>query len=200
MEFGSKYAYGGKTPQTESAIPVTTNIVSVNLSRLQNQTLLATGEAVFCKNCTAVFNKFSNLEEKPDGQIWVCEFCDFANEVNLLPEEITSEAEVEYILEISSEKTKRRRIFCIDTSGSMCITTEMKGKCPEILLKHQPKEDWGDLVGIVKVNSFFASFIVSFITYYSQTPLMSGLCPVCKEFKVQSVLSSIIWRMMTHAL
>lgn len=68
-----------------------------------------------------------------DDQIWICEFCDHKNIVNLEKEEIPTEDIVNYILEVDEEKQKKSNsdvsvIFCLDVSGSMCVTTPVKGK------------------------------------------------------------------------
>ena len=39
----------------------------------------------------------------------------------------------------------------LDTSGSMCTTTEMSGKMPDRIKENEPKEDWGELGGFEQV-------------------------------------------------
>jgi len=64
---------------------------------------IATGEAIFCKNCQACFNINSKVEEvkSQDGeqQIWKCEFCNTANEVQIEEEEKPQNKAVNYIIE-----------------------------------------------------------------------------------------------------
>eukprot|EP00343_Euplotes_focardii_P007439 CAMPEP_0205819948 /NCGR_PEP_ID=MMETSP0206-20130828/2483_1 /ASSEMBLY_ACC=CAM_ASM_000279 /TAXON_ID=36767 /ORGANISM="Euplotes focardii, Strain TN1" /LENGTH=578 /DNA_ID=CAMNT_0053114125 /DNA_START=243 /DNA_END=1978 /DNA_ORIENTATION=- len=55
------------------------------------------------------------------------------NVVNLEKEEIPTDDAVNYILEIDEEKQKKSKsdvsvIFCLDVSGSMCVTTPVDGK------------------------------------------------------------------------
>ena len=97
---------------------------------------LATGDPVFCLNCEAAFNMYSKIEEKKlegfdSKQIWVCEFCNAINEVNLDEEEIPKTREVNYILEAAAQIQDKKKIggflestviFVIDISGSMCVS------------------------------------------------------------------------------
>jgi hypothetical protein len=68
-----------------------------------------------------------------DEQLWVCEFCYHRNVVNLEKEEVPTEEAVNYILEVPDQEQKKSSsdvsvVFCLDTSGSMCVTTPVKGK------------------------------------------------------------------------
>jgi len=96
-----------------------------------------TGDAEFCSNCKAVYNKTSVIVEEEGKQIWTCEFCDTKNEVNIDEEEIPQSNEVTYLLEAAaqieqaqeeekkeSDETVKKSdkisvVFCIDISGSM---------------------------------------------------------------------------------
>ena len=67
--------------------------------------------------------------------MWVCEFCGHHNVVDLMEDEIPSSDVVTYMLQpapctTSSGKSGRDEslvIFCIDISGSMCVTSEVNG-------------------------------------------------------------------------
>ena len=63
-----------------------------------------TGDAVFCSKCNAVFNKSSALIEEGanNQQIWICEFCNQRNEVDIGPEEIPQSTEATYLLEAAA--------------------------------------------------------------------------------------------------
>lgn len=68
-----------------------------------------------------------------DDQSWTCEFCYHKNIVNLEKEEIPTEDAVNYVLEMDESKQNKSKsdvsvIFCLDTSGSMCVTTPVTGK------------------------------------------------------------------------
>ena len=66
-------------------------------------------------------------------QSWGCEFCSHSNVVDLDDEEIPKENDTTFMLQpapctAASGKTgvdDSLVIFCVDTSGSMCVTTEV---------------------------------------------------------------------------
>ncbi|KAJ6243107.1 hypothetical protein M0813_02967 [Anaeramoeba flamelloides] len=74
-------------------------------------------------------------EDIPQGAgVWCCEFC---NHVNILKEwnkmVKPNEEQTDFLLEEASEKNKEKKdgrtiVFCLDTSGSMSITTKIEGK------------------------------------------------------------------------
>ena len=69
------------------------------------------------------------------GQLWTCEFCHLENEVMIEEEEIPQSNEVTYLLEAAAQVEDRRMggqdisvVFCLDVSGSMCVTQPIAGK------------------------------------------------------------------------
>jgi len=146
------------------------NVVSVDMASLKEESELATGDAVFCSKCSAAFSSHSaiksksevmqtkameedaKMEELPGGveepQVWVCEFCANSNEVNLEEEEKPKSNKINYILESVAQVQEKHEeddisiIFCIDISGSMCVTTPVKGK---LKFKGDKKDDWAEL-------------------------------------------------------
>ena len=68
-------------------------------------------------------------------QEWVCEFCGSKNEVDIVAEEIPTERDTTYMIapapvvgggaEGGASMEESLVIFCIDISGSMCVTTEV---------------------------------------------------------------------------
>ena len=112
------------------------NIAEIAMEELNKQNVLATGDPVLCLECNAIFNSYSKVEETANGQIWVCEFCESVNQVHLEPEEIPTESKLVYVLETSEQVAMERQgkndsqaiIFCIDISGSMCVTQPVSGK------------------------------------------------------------------------
>ena len=68
-----------------------------------------------------------------DDQIWSCEFWYNRYVINVEKEEIPANDTVNYVLEVD-ETTKKKSesdqsvIFCLDISGSMCVTTPVEGK------------------------------------------------------------------------
>ena len=165
MNFASDFVYCEKSEKSQEKKKekekekekekkkVLTNLVTIQLSRLENQSSLAAGEAVFCQSfyfilfiifiyyfyffvlffpsffsflffsedfflsflseCRAVLNCFSKIVESEDGekQTWKCEFCDQVNDIRVMEEEIPKKDEVDYILEVSSNVVKKRKVF-----------------------------------------------------------------------------------------
>lgn len=77
-----------------------------------------------------------DVEEEPydeDDKIWTCEYCYHRNVISIEKEEIPTAESLNYVLEID-ESTKKKSesdlsvIFCLDISGSMCVTTPVDGK------------------------------------------------------------------------
>lgn len=120
---------------------IDTNVLSIKFAFLSEKVGYATGDPTFCKNCTSVLNKNSRLkpssdEKDDDVTIWECEFCNFTNKIQIEPEEIPKSECVDYFvmsksqvkssgLNYSDDKTI---LFVFDVSGSMCVTTPIKGK------------------------------------------------------------------------
>ena len=116
-------------------IQLDSNIAEISMDELSKQNALATGDPVFCQQCNAIFNSYSKLIQSGNDQIWICEFCECSNKVNLEVEELPTESKLVYILETSEHAAIERQgrddsrciIFCIDISGSMCVTEPVTG-------------------------------------------------------------------------
>ena len=113
-----------------------TNVLTVQFDKLKEPSHMHTGDAIVCTQCQAVLSHLSHLVEKPDdaSKLWTCEFCSHTNTVDLVADEIPTEDDVTYLLEpasIAAEGTATGSgddnlvVFCIDVSGSMCVTTEV---------------------------------------------------------------------------
>ena len=70
-----------------------------------------------------------------DGQTWLCEFCGHRNMVNLEEPEIPKKDTINYILENAAATENKVNsneeisiVFCVDISGSMCVTKAVDGK------------------------------------------------------------------------
>eukprot|EP00029_Vermamoeba_vermiformis_P006511 TRINITY_DN2572_c1_g1_i2.p1 TRINITY_DN2572_c1_g1~~TRINITY_DN2572_c1_g1_i2.p1 ORF type:complete len:687 (-),score=231.37 TRINITY_DN2572_c1_g1_i2:56-2116(-) len=114
--------------QTKARVKkVNTNVISVDLGSLEKDSQLMTGDPVFCNECKAAFSSFSKIV---DG-VWNCEFCNAKNQITLEEEEIPKVDTTDYILEpakeIDADDREESIIFCMDISGSMCVTTEISG-------------------------------------------------------------------------
>ncbi|CAG5119939.1 unnamed protein product [Candidula unifasciata] len=111
-----------------------TNIVSVNFNTLLLPSNMHAGDPVHCKRCHAVLSLISYVD--PDSKVWRCEFCDKSTKVDIDPEEITHGGDVTFLIQpamTTSRSTfsgvdRSLVVFCMDTSGSMCVTTEISGK------------------------------------------------------------------------
>jgi hypothetical protein len=65
--------------------------------------------------------------------VWTCEYCETRNVVDIEEEEVPKEADVTFMLEPALSTTasgptgldESLVIFCVDVSGSMCVTTEV---------------------------------------------------------------------------
>ena len=114
---------------------VDTNIIEVSLSCLKQGSNLATGDPIFCQDCKSLLSSFSHLIRTDQKMIWECEFCGFKNVLTIEDEELPTSPELTYILESaaqvsnSTNKTSESStiIFCIDISGSMCVSKPVTG-------------------------------------------------------------------------
>ncbi|KAK6171244.1 hypothetical protein SNE40_019473 [Patella caerulea] len=114
-----------------------TNVVSVTLNTLKDPSNMHAGDAVKCggTGCKAIMSYLSKLTAGMSGKVWVCEFCGCNNEVDVEDGEIPAVEDVTFLLEagLSTEaagpsgQDESIVVFCIDVSGSMCVTTEVPG-------------------------------------------------------------------------
>ncbi|CAI2359318.1 unnamed protein product [Moneuplotes crassus] len=138
---------------------VDTNVMKVNMSALEPEDF-TTGDPVFCTNCSAVLNVHSHLEQSEgegddnESRVWICEFCNNKNEINLdeheVPDKESGESNLNYILEkpedeadehkqdeevkgsaenVTDDASETPLIFCIDMSSSMSnqVVPSVKG-------------------------------------------------------------------------
>lgn len=107
------------------------NIVSLKLSSLKDLVPIHTGDIITCV-CGAVLSAISKPSFGSDGTRWTCEFCNHVNVCDIVREEQPISESVDYILkpatQVEASEDNRRIIFCVDTSGSMCVSTEVPGK------------------------------------------------------------------------
>ncbi|CAG2205371.1 unnamed protein product [Mytilus edulis] len=113
-----------------------TNVVCINFSKLVSPSHMFTGDPVYCKDCKAILSHISKVSKAEQQQLWTCQFCGAFNEINVMDEEIPKEEDVTFMLEPALSTTSAGPsgtdeslvIFCIDISGSMCVTTEVPGR------------------------------------------------------------------------
>ncbi|XP_059169853.1 circularly permutated Ras protein 1-like [Physella acuta] len=110
-----------------------TNVVSVNFSALLAPGNMHAGEPVLCGKCSAILSHISKVN--PQTKEWQCEFCDEVMVIDVELEEIPTAEDVTYLMEPAMTTTASTMsgldqslvIFCVDTSGSMCVTSEISG-------------------------------------------------------------------------
>ena len=102
-----------------------TNVLALQLGGLGQARELATGEAAFCGQCASVLSMLSTVKKTT----WICEFCNHATEIDLEPEERPTVAELDYLIEPAADSGASKSelvVFCVDISGSMCVTSEVE--------------------------------------------------------------------------
>ena len=115
---------------------VSTNVFRVNLGFLSSAVDFATGDPNFCIQCKATLSSIDILEKFTEGDIekfnWTCRFCGNLNILSIDEEEVPKSDPVDYVLEAPLQEANVDDsyyiVFCIDISGSMCVTYEMEGK------------------------------------------------------------------------
>ncbi len=120
------------------------NIVTLSLGSLKDATLAPmTGDMFACANphCTAALSHVSvpqlKAADKSDAaaRVWVCEFCAHENRVRAEPQELPHAGQevCDYMLAPPAQPQGAAVaatddslvVFCIDVSGSMCVTEEV---------------------------------------------------------------------------
>jgi len=108
-----------------------TNVISVSLATLETPAPLMTGDPVYCKGCNVILSQISDLTSVPEGKFnWKCEFCGQTNPAIQIEEgQVLKCDAVDYILVPPLQQTGSAHgeliIYCLDVSGSMCVTTEV---------------------------------------------------------------------------
>jgi len=156
------------------------NVFRLDLTNLEKETELMTGDPVVCKQCGVMLSSHSKITEMSKAELteklaansankaslitappitekymylfevsgddtpgtdsdeqiqcWQCEFCGNINKVNLDLEEVPHASVVDYVVSAPAAVDKEGNsmedcnvVFCIDISGSMCVTQEVPG-------------------------------------------------------------------------
>eukprot|EP00727_Mastigamoeba_balamuthi_P004461 m51a1_g14012 putative ras gtpase (969) ;mRNA; r:1089721-1092844 len=107
-------------------VPVaSTNVVLVDLGSLASAAPLLTGDPVLCAACGAALTQRGGAAGSGDGS-WRCEMCGERNESGA--DEVPATAAYDYMIApapATSGESNSLMVFCIDISGSMCVTTEV---------------------------------------------------------------------------
>ncbi|KAL3882463.1 hypothetical protein ACJMK2_028800 [Sinanodonta woodiana] len=112
-----------------------TNIVSLKLNQLVAPGNMHAGDPTYCASCGAIMSSISKLEKSIEEKVWNCEFCNVKNVVDVDDEEVPTSEDLTYMLEPALSTTvsglsgtdQSLVLFCVDISGSMCVTTEVPG-------------------------------------------------------------------------
>eukprot|EP01084_Bolivina_argentea_P027370 50893_1 len=122
---------------------INANVIHVELGTLKDVAEnVATGDPINCQNnqCRSILSKYDKLLtqdteiklDDEDERIWVCNFCSKKNIIQIHPEQLPDNETVDYILappdDIKSNTDEKLIIFCVDISGSMCVTQPVEGK------------------------------------------------------------------------
>ncbi len=116
---------------------VDTNVLSLNMSVLKDKAQIATGDPVICGKCKAMFNIHSKLNKDLaiSEQSWICEFCNNTNKVSIEEEEMPKADELTYVIESAQQAMVKKggsedttMVFCVDVSGSMCVSQKVQDK------------------------------------------------------------------------
>ena len=112
------------------------NALVCKLGSLADPLPFQTGDPIFCEGCNAILSSMSTLiptKKEEDEYDWKCEFCGFETKSICLDEEEVPQAgdiQCEFMIEAPVKKQSENEegviVFCIDISGSMCVTTEIK--------------------------------------------------------------------------
>eukprot|EP01084_Bolivina_argentea_P120552 213706_1 len=151
---------------------VNTNVISIDLGTLKTAASnVATGDAFECKGCKSILSKHDELLKQyseiklddEDDSIWICKFCNHINVISVDDEEIPKDETVDYILappssmneeSKSNDKTESQIIFCIDISGSMCVSQQIDAKHSKFKLKGDHLgQDQDDLSQFIDANA-----------------------------------------------
>ncbi|XP_046374284.1 circularly permutated Ras protein 1-like isoform X1 [Haliotis rufescens] len=113
-----------------------TNVVSIRLNELVAPSNMHAGDPVYCTQCQAILSKLAQIVSDGTDKVWQCNFCGERNLVDVEEEEIPQMDDVTFLIEPApatqatgvSGREESLVIFCVDVSGSMCVTTEVPGK------------------------------------------------------------------------
>ena len=101
-------------------------------------------------------------EIKNHESVWVCEFCSAHNKISIEIEELPKTDDLFYMIQSADQQSAQTTtpttkdeditlIFCIDFSGSMCVSTEIQVK--EELRYGVSKEEWDMLKDFIEDNA-----------------------------------------------
>ncbi|XP_072128507.1 circularly permutated Ras protein 1 [Mobula birostris] len=108
------------------------NVVSLNLGTLVdiNNVQTQAMEAIYCQNCSAALSCISRIHHKHADIVWPCEFCRKHNIITQSFRTVPASQDILYVPESLDDDyvnvDDSLVVFCVDISGSMCVTNEVK--------------------------------------------------------------------------
>uniref|UniRef100_A0A8C6LP92 Si:dkey-9k7.3 n=1 Tax=Nothobranchius furzeri TaxID=105023 RepID=A0A8C6LP92_NOTFU len=123
---------------------VNVNVVSLDVGKLvdisQEEGLPNFQSPVICEKCSAALSCLSSVHEK----VWVCEFCGCKTGVDegvsrlCIGQRAGVYSDDLYLPKLSDNDYQNLEdtlvVFCVDISGSMCVTTEVSGSHPRMIV------------------------------------------------------------------
>uniref|UniRef100_UPI00398F5C58 circularly permutated Ras protein 1-like n=1 Tax=Pristiophorus japonicus TaxID=55135 RepID=UPI00398F5C58 len=123
-------ALGNANTQTRRKANI--NVVSVNLGKLVdiNNVQAQTVKAIHCQKCSAALSIISRIHQKYADIVWPCEFCNKHNVVTRSFRTVPISQDAMYLSGSVNEDyinvDDSLVVFCVDISGSMCVTNEIE--------------------------------------------------------------------------
>ena len=154
---------------------VNANVISIELGTLKESAKNINSGINKCenKNCGAILSKYDGdklLKEyddikldDEDDSIWICKFCNHINIISIDEEEFPKKETVDYILAPpastddakETDQSESQIIFCVDVSGSMCVTQAIDSKHSHFKLRgNRLDQDKDNLSQFIDHNAY----------------------------------------------
>ena len=117
-----------ETPENKMINDSKSNIFTIQYDKILESIPICSDKIIKCENCNSILNKYSKIKKiKENNYKWICEFCNFKNEINDTQIKIPESSMIEYniitpelkFIQLTNEKESSNIIFCLDISGSM---------------------------------------------------------------------------------
>ncbi|XP_029438876.1 circularly permutated Ras protein 1-like isoform X2 [Rhinatrema bivittatum] len=108
------------------------NVVSLHLGKLVNLINApnkGSGPTVLCEGCSAAMSAISQVKQDHTGLVWSCEFCQKLNSIRLFCQPYRLYNDVAFVSAPFTNYANVEEpliVFCVDISGSMSVTSEVK--------------------------------------------------------------------------
>ena len=117
-----------ETPENKMINDSKSNIFTIQYDKILESIPICSDKIIKCENCNSILNKYSKINKiKENNYEWICEFCNFKNEIHNTQIKIPESSMIEYniitpelkFIQLTNEKESSNIIFCLDISGSM---------------------------------------------------------------------------------